>query len=303
MARATALSQQPARARSRLTLRLKTQLRLLPRNIALALIALWVLGPFSWTVSTSLKGIRELYTQSLSLIPHNPTLANYQYMFLYLEDIPIYFHNSVLVTGIAVLLTVALSALMGYAFARMQFRGRDLIFYSLIVAMFVPHAGGLVAAYELMYALNLRNNLLGLALYFAANLSIPLFIMRQTFLSLPRELEESAMIDGAGRFTIFTRIALPFGYGGMIVIAILTFVHVWGDYLFTITMIDLQSLYTVGVGISMFYGGGAMVQDADISGPGIQTAGYLAAAFPVMVTYLLLQRYFVRGLTEGVLKM
>ena len=280
-----------------------TQLRLLPRNLALGFITFWILGPFAWTVSTSLKGIKELYTRPLSIIPWSPTLANYQFMFIYLKDIPIYFRNSVLVTLSSVALTVICASLMGYAFARMQFRGRDLMFYSLVVVMFVPHTGGLIAAYELLYTLNLRNSLAGLALYFASSLSIPLFIMRQTFLAVPRELEESAMIDGADRLTIFARVALPFAYGGMVIVAILNFVHVWGDYLFTFTMIDKQELYTVGVAVSMFYGGGAMVQDADISGPGIQTAGYLAAAFPVLLAYFALQRYFVRGMTEGVLKL
>jgi ABC-type glycerol-3-phosphate transport system permease component len=161
----------------------------------------------------------------------------------------------------------------------------------------------LIAVYELMARLGLRNNLVGLALYFAADLSLPLFIMRQTFLTFPRELEESAMIDGAGRLTLFTQIALPFAYGGMIVVAILEFVRAWGDYLVTITLIDYPRLYTVGVAVSMFYGGGAMVHEPDVSGPGIQTAGYLAAAFPVVVTYFLLQRYFMRGLSEGVLKL
>lgn len=280
-----------------------TQVRLLPRNIVLVLVALWVVGPFAWTASTSLKGIKELYTESLSIIPHDPTLANYRYMFLYLHDIPIYLLNSVTVTGIAVILNVVLASLMGYAFARIQFRGRDAIFYSLIVALFIPHAAGLIAVYELMARLGLRNNLIGLSLYFAADLSLPLFIMRQVFLAFPRELEESAMIDGAGRLTVFSRIALPFAYGGMIVVAILEFVRVWGDYLVTITLIDYPRLYTVGVGVSMFYGGGAMVHETDVSGPGIQTAGYLAAAFPVLITYFILQRYFMRGLSEGVLKL
>lgn len=280
-----------------------TQARQIPRYLALLLIALWVLGPFSWTVSTSLKGIKELYTESMSIIPHHPTLANYQFMFVYLKDIPTYFENSVIVTVIAIAANVVLATLMGYAFARIQFRGRDAIFYTLIVVMFIPHAAGLIAVYELMARLGIRNNLIALGFYFGANLSLPLFIMRQTFLGLPRELEESAMIDGASRLSIFSKIALPFAYGGMIVVAILMFVNVWGDYLITITLIDTQRLYTVGVAVSMFYGGGAMVQDADISGPGIQTAGYLAAAFPVMITYFFLQRYFVRGLSEGVLKL
>jgi ABC-type glycerol-3-phosphate transport system permease component len=280
----------------------RAQLRMLPRNVALLFIALWTLGPFVWTISTSLKGIRELYTETVSLIPRHPTLSNYEFMLIYMQDIPVYLRNSLVVTAGSVTLTVVLASLMGYAFARLRFRGRDVLFYTLLVVMFVPHTGGLIAAYELMYNLGLRNSLPGLVLYFSSALSVPLFIMRQTFLGIPRELEESAMIDGAGRWAIFSRIALPFGYGGMVVVAVLTFVHVWGDYLLTITMVDLQALYTVGVGVSMFYAGGAMVQDADISGPGIQSAGYLAAALPVMVTYFALQRYFVRGMTEGVLK-
>jgi ABC-type glycerol-3-phosphate transport system permease component len=196
------------------------------------------------------------------------------------------------------------ASLMGYAFARLDFRGRDLIFYSMIVAMFVPRAGGLMARYELMHTLHLRNSLFGLVLLFSANLSVPLFIMRQNFLGMPGEIEDAARIDGAGRWRLFLEIAVPFAASGMLVVAILTFVGVWGEWLTTITMIDDQKLYTLGVGLAMFDTGGAelMQAEASVSQQGIRSAGYLLASIPAIVLYITMQKYFVKGLTEGALK-
>lgn len=274
-----------------------------PTTLVLLIVGAYTLLPMLWTFFTSFKGVRELYRYE-TFLPRNPSLSNYQYMFYYLKDIPIYFKNSIVVSIGTVVLRVICASLMGYAFARMEFRGRDLIFYSMIVAMFIPRAGTLMAEYELMATLHLRNSLLGLILYFSSGLGVPLFIMRQNFLALPREIEESAMIDGASRWRIFRSIALPFAAGGMMVVAILTFVQCWGDYLFTYTMIDVRRLYTVGVGIAMFYGGGSMIyEDPEISGAGIQAAGYLVAAAPAMLLYIGMQRYFIRGLTEGILKL
>jgi len=251
----------------------------------------------------SFKGLREEYLYPLRFIPHIPTLKNYSFLFEYLEDLPIYFKNSLITSLGSVAVTVVSASLMGYAFARLDFRGRDLLFYSMIVAMFIPRAGGLMAQYELMHALRMRNTLYGLVLLFSSGLSVPLFIMRQAFMSMPQEIEDAAMIDGAGRLRLFWVIAMPFAAGGATVVAILTFVRVWGEYLVTLTMIDVQRLYTVGVGITMFSGSGAMTyDDPDISAAGIQSAGYLMAALPAMLLYVFMQKYFVRGLTEGALK-
>jgi len=275
----------------------------IPLSLALLFIAFWTFIPVLWTITTSFKGVKEYYLYSLSLIPHHPTLHNYSFMFKYLPEFPLYFKNSGIVCVAVVLLNILFASLMGYAFARLRFWGRDFLFYSIVISMFIPRSGGLMAAYELMSFLHLRNSLLGLILFFSSNLSIALFIMRQTFLGLPREIEESAMIDGASRWKIFLAIAVPYAATGMLVVAILSFVGTWGDYLFTITMIDVKKYYTVGVGIAMFSGSGHMVeQDPDISQAGIQAAGYLMAALPAMLLYLGLQRYFVRGLMEGALK-
>ena len=278
------------------------------RNWILALVLFfifaWTFLPILWTVSMSFKGVIELYTMPARLIPHEPSLDNYRWMFEYLPKLPLYFKNSIITTLGAVGVRTFCAALMGYAFARLDFKGRDLIFYSLIVAMFVPRAGGLMARYELMHSLHLRNSLFGLVLLFAADLSVPLFIMRQNFLSMPSEIEDAARIDGAGRWRLFLEIAIPFAASGMLVVAILTFVGVWGEYLTTITMIDDQNLYTLGVGLAMFDTGGAemMQAEASVSQQGIKSAGYLLASIPAIVLYITMQKYFVKGLTEGAIK-
>ena len=195
------------------------------RNWLLALILvfifMWTFMPILWAFSMSFKGIQELYGMgSMRFIPRVPSLDNYKWMFEYLPKLPLYFKNSLITTLGAVAVRTFCASLMGYAFARLDFKGRDLIFYSMIVAMFIPRAGGLMARYELMHALHLRNSLLGLVLLFSANLTVPLFIMRQTFLGLPREIEDAALIDGAGRWRLFLEIAMPYAASGMLVVAI-----------------------------------------------------------------------------------
>jgi ABC-type glycerol-3-phosphate transport system permease component len=273
--------------------------------LILAFIFMWTFMPILWAFSMSFKGIQELYGMgSMTFIPRQPSLDNYKWMFEYLPDLPLYFKNSIFTTLGAVAVRTFCASLMGYAFARLDFKGRDLIFYSMIVAMFVPRAGGLMARYELMHSLHLRNSLLGLVLLFSANLTVPLFIMRQNFLGMPKEIEDAALIDGAGRWRLFLEIAIPYAASGMLVVAILTFVGVWGEYLTTITMIDDQNLYTLGVGLAMFDTGGAelMQAEASVSQQGIRSAGYLLASIPAIVLYVTMQKYFVKGMTEGALK-
>lgn len=272
--------------------------------LVLFFIFVWTFLPVLWTVSMSFKGVVELFTMPARLLPYEPSLSNYQWMFRYLPQLPLYFQNSLITTLGTVVVRTFCAALMGYAFARLDFKGRDLIFYSLIVAMFVPRAGGLMARYELMHTLHMRNSLFGLMLLFASDLSVPLFIMRQNFLGMPREIEDAARIDGAGRWRLFLEIAVPFAASGMLVVAILTFVGVWGEYLTTITMIDEPRLYTLGVGLAMFTTGGAdvMQAEADVSEQGIKSAAYLLASIPAIVLYITMQKYFVKGLTEGALK-
>jgi ABC-type glycerol-3-phosphate transport system permease component len=269
-----------------------------------AALMLWIvicLIPLIWGISSSFKGRNELYKTMPSLIPRNPILDNYEWVIGQMGSVPRYFQNSSIVSMGSVVLVLLLSSLAGYAFARLDFRGRDLIFYSLVMVMFVPRAGGLMAAYELMHFLRLRNSLLGLILAFSGGLSVPVFIMRQAFLAMPRELEDAARIDGANRWQVFWRVAVPLATGGMIVVALFTFVDVWGEFIFSLTMLDQNRLFTMAIGVAMHESGTA-IQAQDVVGYGASAAVYLIAAYPVMLLFIVMQRYFMRGIMEGGIK-
>lgn len=267
-------------------------------RVILWLLLLYFLLPIVWTVSSSFKNRQELFQGTPSLITLRPTLANYQHALARFRDFDTYYRNSLIVTLGAVAVQTTLATLAGYGFARLRFKGRDLLFYSMILLIFVPRAGGLMAQYELMQFLGLRNNLLGLILAFSAGLAVPCFIMRQAFLNLPTEFEDAAQIDGCNRLQAFWHIMLPMATGAAAVVALFEFIRVWGEYLFTLTMIDDRALFTLGVGMAMTLLG-VTLEFGEFTSYGAQAAAYILAAAPVVVFFLALQRWFVRGLMEG----
>ena len=274
-------------------------------NLALLLICVFCLLPVAWTISSSLKGRQELYMARPVLIPRSPTLANYQWI-MTREDmsrLPLNLWNSVKVTMGAVVLQCITATMAGFAFARLEFRGRDLIFYLLILLMFIPRAGGLMALYELMEFLHLRNSHLGLIMLFPSAISVALFVMRQNFLGIPRELEEAAIIDGANTWQLFWFVDAPFVKGGIAVVAIWEFIYVWGEYLITLTMLDFPELETVSIAVTKLQGWGAHFTSSVLAGYGAESAAYVVAMLPVILVFILLQRWFVRGLSEGILKL
>lgn len=276
-------------------------------HLILAVVTFIVLLPLLWIISTSFKDRLEFSTNSAALIPSSFSLVNYLYMFEAIQLLPIYMRNSFILAGGVTLIQVFCSALAGYAFARMRFWGRDYIFIAIIVSMFVPRAGGLMALYELMTFLKLRNSLFGLILLFAAGLPAAIFIMRQAFLAIPQEVEESAFIDGASWWQTFWRIALPLATGAMVIIGTLAFVGVWSDYILTYTMIDRDAQLTISVGIKKVL---ATSYESALSprfrnqfaGEAADATMLLFSALPVMLIYALMQKWFMRGLTEGAIK-
>lgn len=286
---------------------LKRNLRLsnLLVNLSLLLIVAICLLPFLWSVSSSLKGREELFQTMPSLFPRDPILGNYQFIFTRrdMSMIPLNMFNSFKVTLGAVVIQTVLATLAGYAFARLEFKGRDLLFYTLILLIFIPRAGGLMAVYELMDFLGLRNSHLGLVLLFPSAISTAVFIMKQTFLTVPRELEESAIIDGANTWQVFLNVAVPLAKGGMVVVALFEFLYVWGEYLMTRTLIDFPELQTLSVAVSKITGWAALFTSSAFSTYGAEAAAHVVAMTPVIIIFIIMQKWFVRGLTEGILKM
>ncbi len=274
-------------------------------NIALLIVVAICLLPIVWAVSASLKDRNELYMATPTLLPRNPTFANYLWMFSQsdMSRLPLNMWNSVKVTMGAVVIQSIVATMAGFAFARLKFRGRDLIFYLLILMMFIPRAGGLMALYELMDFLHLRNSHLGLMLLFPSAISVALFVMRQNFLGVPRELEEAAIIDGANTWQMFWYVDVPMVRGGIAVVAIWEFIYVWGEYLITLTLIDFPELDTLSIAVTKLQGWGAHFTSSTLAGYGAESAAYVMAMVPVILMFIFLQRWFVQGLTEGIIKM
>jgi len=292
---------------SSLTQSLKRSFRLsnLAINIALLLMCVICLLPVVWAISSSLKGREELYMATPRLIPRQPTLANYEWMLTRadMSRLPLNMWNSFKVAMGSVIVQCITASMAGFAFARLNFRGRDLLFYLLIILMFIPRAGGLMALYELMEFLHLRNTHIGLILLFPSAISVALFIMRQNFLGVPHELEDAALIDGASTWQMFLNVALPFVQGGLTVVALFEFIYVWGEYLITLTLIDFPELETVSIAVTKLSGWSAHFTSSILAGYGTECAAYVTAMVPVILVFVIMQKWFVRGLSEGILKM
>jgi len=127
--------------------------------------------------------------------------------------------------------------------------------------------------------------------------------MRQNFLGVPRELEEAAIIDGAGTWRLFLNVDIPFVMGGIVVVAIWEFIYAWGEYLVTLTMLDFPELETVSIAVTKLRGWSAHFTSSILAGYGTECAAYTVAMLPVIIVFILMQKWFVRGLSEGILKM
>ena len=300
-------SHAPARKRAFWQRNWRSSCSSLLMHATLLVVSIFTIFPLWWSLVSSLKGVKELYSAAPTLWPQSPSLANYQTMFG--ETASQTFNlgqqalNSVIVTGGAVTLTTLVATMAGYGFARIPFRGRDVIFVIFILSMFVPPLGAMMAQYELMDNLHLRNSLPGLILLLASGVTVPVFIMRQSFLAVPQELDEAARIDGTSRWGFFWRIGIPMVTSAMTVVALIQFVYVWGEYVLTYTMEDTSTLYTLAVGVQQtIVPGLAFTDQPAFSAYGAYSAVAVLTAVPPIVAFIVLQKWFVRGLAEGALK-
>lgn len=269
---------------------------------ALIVVALVSLFPIVWVLTSSFKLRQELYQATPSLIVRHPSLENYRFILKELPELPGMFKNALILCTLVMTGKLIVATLAAYPLARMDFPGRDALFMLFVVTIFIPRAGGLMATYQLLDFLKLRNSIPGLALYWIGHLTTSLFIMRQTFLNIPGELEDAAYIDGANTFQVILRIALPMSTTGMVVVALNEFVFHWGEYLTAYTMIDDTSKFPIGVGIALVRGWGTTFTSQMTATYGAESAGYLLCIAPVLIIFILLQKWFIRGLSEGILK-
>ncbi len=258
----------------------------------IAVGAVIMVFPFLWMTSTALKQHTYVIETPPRLLPPEPTLENFEEAWTS-NNFRVYFRNSLVVAITTTAFSVFFSAMAAYAFARFDFPGRELVFYSLLLTMMIPGVVLIIPQFILAKALHLRNSLYGLILVYVS-MSIPLnsFLLRGFFEGMPRELEEAVLVDGGGYFTIFFRIVLPLARPALATVSIFTFLFSWDEYVWALTAIDEAARRTLPVAIATFQGQHATEW-------GLVFAASLIAIIPVLAVFILLQRHFVQGLTEG----
>lgn len=269
------------------------QLAYRPIGRALIYFVLIVVGllfvfPFVYMISSSLKTSNEVISVPPTLVPNTLQLGNYIEVFN-LPTVPVVRQliNTVIVTACVVAGWVITSVLAGYAFARLEFPGRELLFGLYLGTLMVPFAVILVPMYRIMVAFNWTDKLIALIVPWIFT-AYGTFLLRQFFMGLPRDLEEAAMMDGANRWGVLFRIAVPLARPAMATLATFGFLYAWNSFLWPLIIIsnpqnkvisqglmDLQSLYAVRIDLVM--------------------AGSTLAVIPTLIAFLLAQRYFIEG--------
>lgn len=251
--------------------------------------------PFWYMVVTSLKPQSYIFEIPPRLWPQPATLNNYV-VALSKDLFGLYFLNSVVVAVTSTALTVLVSGLLAYAFARLEFPGREALFYVFLVGMMIPPVMLIIPQFIVAKTLHLFNSLLGLiVVYVTMNLSMQTFLLRGFFEGLPRDLEEAALIDGAGRWTIFRRIVLPLSRPGLAVVTIFTFLYSWDEFPWAHVAIKETTRRTLPIAIALF-------QSEHLTEWGQVFAASIVALIPVVVVFVVFQRYFIRGIATTGLK-
>lgn len=260
----------------------------------LVFFALINLYPIFWMVMNSFKTEQQISINSFSL-PSSLMLSNY-FKAWHAVSLGRSFFNSFIVSGLAVIITVALGSLAAYFISRFEFTGKKIIYSLFIFGLLVPIHGTLVPIFIMMRKLGLVNTRLSLILpYVAFNLPLTIFILSSFMKSLPRAVEEAAIVDGAGYLRIFWSIILPMTRPALATVSILNFVYNWNEFSFALVLINDQKLMTLPLSLSLF--SGQFSTDY-----GMQMAGLSMALVPIIAIYLLMEDQLVKGMSAGAVK-
>lgn len=269
-------------------------------HITLIFICILCLIPFLWLLSTALKGRSEnIFAYPPVFFPKDFTLDNFVQV-LKLVPIVKYVLNSFIVAASTVVLNVILSALAAYPLARMEFKGKKVAFFAILATIMVPFQTIMLPVYIITLKLHMVDSYstlmgyLGLIMPFAVN-AFGIFLMRQAFMAIPKEIEESAVVDGCNSFQIFFKLLLPMVKPTIALLAIFTFIGSWGEFLWPSIVLTNESLFTLPVGINNL----SSAFSADYR---LIAAGSIVSIIPIIIFFLALQKYFIQGSNDGAVK-
>jgi len=264
-------------------------------NGLLVVLLVWTLVPFYWMVATSLKKDKEIYGFEATLIPRQPTLANYTRLFAATPFVK-YLRNSTIIAVGTTVLSLVFGCLGAYALARLRFPGRKLIARGLVFTYLVPPALLFIPLFTVISTLRLVDTHEGLILtYLSFSVPFCTWLLMGYFRSVPLELEEAALVDGCTRLGSLVRVILPMSLPALAVVAFFSFTQSWNEFLYANVFVNSVEVRTITTGLTLF-----IVEDVFFWGP-MMGASFLSA-LPPLVLYLVFQRWVVKGLTLGAVK-
>ncbi|MFO7635033.1 MAG: carbohydrate ABC transporter permease [Caldilinea sp.] len=262
------------------------------------LLAVLFLFPIVWSTLTSIKPPAEASAVPPTYLPSSITFENYVKLNTYGAGIARYVFNSATVALITVFGTILLSTLAGYGFSRFRFPGHNFFFIMVLAALMIPFQSILTPLFLLMSALKLQNTLIGLALvYITFQLPFGVFMMRNTFDTVPREIEEAALLDGASTWQMLTRVMLVLVRPGIITVAVYAFLNAWNEFLAALIIMTQESNFTLPIMLTSVRSGYYGAIDW-----GALQAGITVTILPCIILFLFLQRYYMQGLMGGAVK-
>ena len=276
------------------TPQLKPLLKRCLQLAVLILLALMVLIPLLWLVSTSLKGPAEdIFSSPPALLPAQPSLNAYWTLF---EKNPLttYLINSAVVSVTAVVANLLFCSLAAYPLARLQFSGRGVVLALVVATILIPFQVVMIPLYLLMVQLVLRNTLLALVIPQAAT-AFGLYLLRQSFLGVPKELEEAARIDGCSRLGEWWNVMIPAAQADLITLGMFVFIGTWGDFLWPLVILDDPNLYTLPLGLQQLSSSFSLDWR-------IVAAGSVVSILPVLLLFVLLQRFILPSASGDAVK-
>ncbi|HEY2619706.1 MAG TPA: carbohydrate ABC transporter permease [Acetobacteraceae bacterium] len=268
--------------------------------VFLTLLLGFAVLPLVWMLLTSIKTQFAAVQYPPEWWPHNPTLQNYTRLLSPSSDVGQeflgYLLNSIWVSSASTVLGVIVAVPAAYAFSRFRFPGRDALFYSVLLRNMFPGVVFLIPLFVMMRTFRLVNTEWSLILtYLTFGLPLSIWLLKGFYDNIPPQLEQAARIDGASRFQAFLRVVMPLSSPGIIATAIYSFVQAWNEYIYALTFLNNREKLTLPVGLQRFF------TEYATDWPGLMAAAFIMSV-PVVVLFLVLQRYFVRALAEGAVK-
>lgn len=266
-----------------------------PRYLALLVLLFLTIGPLLWQLSASLKGRSEpVYGPQATLLPRHPSFQAYLTIF---DQVPmaLYIRNSLIMCTLGVVSQLVFPTLAGFMLSRKGWRGTKAFSALLVASMMFPFEAVMVSLFLMTQSMGLVDSFVGVWLPGAIS-AVNVFIMRAAFAAVPDEVEDAALLDGANEWQRFTRVYLPAARGALTVVAINSFISAWDDFLWPFIVLRSEDHFTLSLGLSR------LAQSSLGYDPRVVMAGSMIAIVPIIVLFVLAQRWFYRGVSEGAVK-